>query len=121
MKVRIDTKAPTWHAAAALACFISSALSLGIGFILTTGWFVNADRHPFLHGLGITLLIIGIPILILGGHCLDLMERKRNTGGVIKEMDLDSVNVRRPAVVIVDQLAHMKVPGSKIESVSRCP
>lgn len=58
-------------------CFIGSALSLGLGFIFTTGWILNGDRHPALHALGITLLIIGIPILILGGHCLDLIEKKR--------------------------------------------
>jgi hypothetical protein len=76
MRQRIRSKSVVWRAAAAVACFISSALSLGIGFILTTGWILNADRHPVLHGVGITLLIIGIPLLILGGHCLDLMERK---------------------------------------------
>ena len=51
-------------------------LSLGLGFALTTNWLLDAVRHPFLHGVGITLLIIGIPILILGGHCLDLMDKK---------------------------------------------
>lgn len=67
----------TWEPLAALACFVGSALSLVIGFVLTTGWLVNADRHPFLHGIGVTLLIIGLPILILGAHCLDLKDRKR--------------------------------------------
>jgi hypothetical protein len=67
----------TWELLAALACFVGAALSLVIGFVLTTGWLVNADRHPFLHGIGLTLLIIGLPILILGAHCLDLKDRKR--------------------------------------------
>lgn len=80
MKQRISTKSVAWRAAAAVGCFFSSALSLGIGFILTTGWILNADRHPMLHRVGITLLMIGIPILILGGHCLDLMERKEISG-----------------------------------------
>jgi hypothetical protein len=65
-----------WEQAAALACFAGSMLSLAIGFVFTTNWILNEVRHPFLHAVGITLLIIGIPILILGGHCLDLMDKK---------------------------------------------
>jgi high-affinity Fe2+/Pb2+ permease len=61
---------------AALACFFGAGLSLVIGFVLTTGWILNAQRHPFLHGVGLMLLILGLPILILGGHCLDLNELK---------------------------------------------
>lgn len=70
------TRNYTWEPLAALACFVGAALSLVIGFVLTTGWVVNAQLHPFLHGVGLTLLIIGLPILILGGHCLDLNDRK---------------------------------------------
>jgi hypothetical protein len=72
---RIKRNSP-WEPVAAFVCFAGAVLSFGIGFVLTTGWVVNADLHPFLHGVGLTLLIIGIPILILGGHCLDLMERR---------------------------------------------
>ena len=70
------TRNYTWEPLAALACFGGAGLSLAIGFVLTTGWVVNAQLHPFLHGVGLTLLIIGLPILILGGHCLDLNDRK---------------------------------------------
>ena len=70
------TRNYTWEPIAALACFIGAGLSLVIGFVLTTAWVVNAQRHPFLHGVGLTLLIVGLPILILGGHCLDLNDRK---------------------------------------------
>jgi hypothetical protein len=70
------TRNYTWEPVAALACFVGAGLSLVMGFVLTTGWVVNAQRHPFLHGVGLTLLILGLPILILGGHCLDLNDRK---------------------------------------------
>jgi len=66
----------TWESAAAFACFAGSIVSLAAGFALTTNWLLNAVSHPYLHDLGITLLIIGIPILILGGHCLDLSDKK---------------------------------------------
>ena len=61
---------------AAFVCFAGSILSLALGFALTTDWLLNAVRHPVLHAVGITLLMVGIPILILGGHCLDLMDKK---------------------------------------------
>ena len=70
------TRNYTWEPMAALACFVGAGLSLVIGFVLTTGWVVNAQQRPFVHGVGLTLLIIGLPILILGGHCLDLNDRK---------------------------------------------
>jgi hypothetical protein len=72
-----------WEQAAAFACFVGSILSLAIGFVFTTNWILNEVRHPLLHAVGITLLIIGIPILILGGHCLDLMEKKNKKSDLV--------------------------------------
>jgi hypothetical protein len=65
-----------WEPAAAFVCFVGAFLSLVLGFVFTTGWILDFGLHPFLHGLGLTLLIIGIPLLILGGHFLDVRERK---------------------------------------------
>jgi hypothetical protein len=73
---RIKRNRVTLQSMAALACFVGSILCLGFGFVLTTGWLLNAQLHPLLHGVGIVLLIVGIPILILGGHFLDLIEKK---------------------------------------------
>ena len=64
-----------WKPVAALACFVGSFFSLATGFVLTTRAILNAELHPLLHGIGLTLLIIGIPLLILGGHFMDLRER----------------------------------------------
>lgn len=75
-ETRVKPNPATWEPVAASACFAGSILSLAIGFAFTTNWILNEVRHPFLHAVGITLLIIGIPILILGGHCLDLMDKK---------------------------------------------
>ncbi|GMW00247.1 MAG: hypothetical protein AMXMBFR84_13850 [Candidatus Hydrogenedentota bacterium] len=46
---------------------------------------------------------------------LELVPRRssRYKGIVIEEMDLGAVLARRPAVVLVDELAHTNVPGSK--------
>lgn len=72
----IKRKPATGQSLAALACFVGSVLCLAFGFALTTGWLLNAQRHPLLHVVGLVLLIIGLPILILGGHFLDLLEKK---------------------------------------------
>jgi hypothetical protein len=75
-ETQVKPNPATWEPVAAFACFAGSILSLALGFAFTTNWLLNAVRHPVLHAVGITLLIIGIPILILGGHCLDLIDRK---------------------------------------------
>jgi two-component system sensor histidine kinase KdpD len=48
---------------------------------------------------------------------LPLVERRRieYRGVVVEEMDTDAVIARRPAVVLVDELAHTNVPGSARE------
>ena len=49
----------------------------------------------------------------IGG--LEIVPRKVITyrGAALEEMDLDAVLARRPAVALVDELAHTNVPGSK--------
>ena len=66
----------TWEPLAAATCFVGAVVSIVTGFVFTTGWMLNAEIHPLLHGVGIVLLIVGLPILILGGHFMDLRERK---------------------------------------------
>ena len=46
----------------------------------TTRWLLDDHIHPLLHGLGLVLLIAGIPIMILGGHFMDLNDRKIGHG-----------------------------------------
>jgi len=81
MNVSINGKRAGWEPAAAVVCFAGAVLSLAIGFVFTTGWLLNANLHPLLHGVGIVLLIVGIPILILGGHFMDLRETKVRRSG----------------------------------------
>lgn len=81
MKEGIEGERITWEQVAAVVCFGGAVLSLATGFVLTTGWLLNAELHPLVHGVGIVLLIVGIPILILGGHFMDLRERKVKRAG----------------------------------------
>lgn len=80
MSERIEREAVAWELAAAITCFMTAVVSLAIGFVLTTHWLLDAQLHPLLYGLGLVLLIAGIPIMILGGHFMDLRERKIKHG-----------------------------------------
>ena len=80
MSERIDGKRVAWEPVAAAVCFVGAVLSIVIGFVFTTGWLLKAELHPLLHDVGLVLLIVGIPVLILGGHFMDLRERKGNHG-----------------------------------------
>ena len=81
---RIGRGAVAWEPLAAAVCFIVAALSLAIGFVLTTRWLLDAQLHPLLRGTGLVLLILGLPILILGGHFMDLKEKKVGKSDSIK-------------------------------------
>ena len=59
-----------------MACFAVGVLALAIGFVLTTDKLLDGHLHSTLHAIGIILLIIGIPVIILGGHFMDLGEKK---------------------------------------------
>ena len=74
---RIEPEPGLWEWLAALACFLFGVLSLAVGFVLTTDKLLDAHLHPSLHAVGILLLIIGIPVVILGGHFMDLGEEKQ--------------------------------------------
>ena len=51
--------------------------------------------------------------MLLGG--LELIPRRKidYRGHVLEEMDLDAILARRPAIVLVDELAHTNAPGSR--------
>jgi hypothetical protein len=77
---RTEAAIDGWEWFAAVASFIAAVLSVAIGFVLTTDRILDARLHPDLHAVGIVLLIIGIPLVILGGHFMDLGEKKIKHG-----------------------------------------
>ena len=80
MDERIIRRGVGWEQWAALGCFVTAILSFAIGFVFTTGSVLNAEVHPVLHSVGIVLLIVGIPMMILGGHFMDRRDRRRHHG-----------------------------------------
>jgi len=73
---RIQPEPGFWEWLAAMACFVLGVLALAVGFVLTTDKLLDAHLHPSLHAVGIVLLIIGLPVIILGGHFMDLGEKR---------------------------------------------
>ncbi|HVQ38399.1 MAG TPA: hypothetical protein VMS31_12745 [Pyrinomonadaceae bacterium] len=62
---------------AALSFLGAIVTGLG-GILLTTSCVVVPTLHPHLRALGIGLLMVAFPLLICGGHCLDLMVPSEN-------------------------------------------
>jgi len=76
MSERVQQPLVVWELVAAGACFAVAVIALVLGFVFTTHWLLDDQYHPLLHTLGLVLLIIGIPIMLLGAHFLDLQEKK---------------------------------------------
>jgi len=76
MSERVPQHFIVWELVAAGACFAVAVIALALGFVFTTHWLLDDHIHPLLHTLGLVLLIIGIPILLLGAHFLDLQDKK---------------------------------------------
>ena len=76
-KEEVKRTEPTWHAPAAVACFVVAVLAGLAGSLFTTNWILSAEEHSTLRAVGLTLLILALPIAILGAHCLDLKDRQQ--------------------------------------------
>ena len=76
-KEELKRTQPPWHAPAALACFVVAVIAVLAGSLFTTDWIMSAQAHPTLHAVGLTLLILALPIAMLGAHCLDLKDRRQ--------------------------------------------
>lgn len=77
--VRLERSHSSGQALASLGCFVGAGLAALFGAVLTTGSLFNAEVHPFIHGLGVTLLVVALPLLICGGHFLDVLERRQQS------------------------------------------
>ena len=68
----------SWMSCGAVVGLVGAIVSPLLGSVLTTiTWFTGPDWHGFhLQRSGTVLLLSAIPLLILGAHCLDLMDRK---------------------------------------------
>jgi len=66
-----------WEALAGVCCFVAGILAPLLGmFLLISEWLAGVTLHSWLHVVGTTLLIIGIPLILFAGFCLDWAEAK---------------------------------------------
>lgn len=69
----------TWRAAGAAFGLAGGTVAALLGTLLSAGaWMLGDESNGLsLHGVGNLLLLSTIPLLLLGGHCLDLLEKRR--------------------------------------------
>ncbi|HEY0322950.1 MAG TPA: hypothetical protein VGC66_18485 [Pyrinomonadaceae bacterium] len=53
---------------------LAGSMLTAISWLTATG-----EGHSYARTLGTILLVMTIPLLVLGAHCLDLMERRKDT------------------------------------------
>ena len=62
--------------AGAILSFCTGILAGIVGTVLSaSAWILGSEQHPWMRGLGTTLLVITIPLLIFAGYCMDWLER----------------------------------------------
>ena len=118
MSERLQQHLVVWELLAAGACFAVAVIALVLGFVFTTHWLLDDHIHPFLHTLGLVLLILGIPILLLGAHFMDLQEEKldesRKNSTSIHVVGLVSVFLFIPAASVHAQQTIFNVPSTDV-------
>lgn len=60
-----------------------------LGSILTViSWFKDPSwHHVYLHQAGTTLFVLTLPLLILGAHCLDLIDKDKEASHAFQHVD----------------------------------
>jgi hypothetical protein len=68
----------TWQAAGAAFGLVSGgAVAITGALLLAVAWSIGSKTGELsLHGVGSVLLLSTIPLLLAGGHCLDLLEKR---------------------------------------------
>jgi hypothetical protein len=88
MSERVQEHLVIWELIAAGACFAVAVIAIALGFVFTTHWLLDDHVHPILHALGLVLLIVGIPILMLGAHFMDLQDKKLDESRKVSKTEL---------------------------------
>ena len=72
----------TWTSRGAAFGLLGGLLAPIVGSFLTViTWFADPAWHGFyLHVAATSLFVITFPLLVLGAHCLDLLDKEKNVG-----------------------------------------
>lgn len=76
-KPRNRKRLQRWEALGGVCCFVAGIVAPALGmFLLTVEWLTGVALNSRFHLVGTTLLIIGIPLILFAGFCLDWAEAK---------------------------------------------
>lgn len=97
---RSKSRVWTWQAICAVVGFAGGIVSALFGVVFTAlSWLpVPRDAAAHLHSLGTVVFCLTIPLLIFGGYCLDLLERKPRA---LNSLDNSDKRVRRNHLSII--------------------
>ena len=60
------------------------------GLLTAISWFIDPVWHGFaLHTAGTSLFVVAIPLLVLGAHCLDLLDKENKPARASPERDVN--------------------------------
>lgn len=112
MSERVPGQLVIWEFIAAGACFAVAVIALALGFVFTTHGVLDDHVHPLLHALGLVLLIVGIPIMMVGAHFMDLQEKKLEESQSNSQEDSKSVHV----IGLVSVLGILFIPSASVHA-----
>src|SRR5215510_5697037 len=72
-----------WKSRGAVFGLLGGFIALLVGSVITLiSWFSDPVWHGiFMHQAATSLFVLGIPLLIFGAHCLDLIDRENKLAG----------------------------------------
>ena len=70
----------SWKTSAAVFGLCAGFIAPIVGLVVTViSWFRDPVwHHVYLHQAGTTLFVVALPLLLLGAHCLDLLDKDKN-------------------------------------------
>lgn len=67
-----------WETTAGICCFVAGLVAPVLGGLLAVvEWIVGSAAHPWLHVVSTALFVVGIPLILFAGFCLDWAEREQ--------------------------------------------
>lgn len=75
---RVQRRGWDWLMTGAIAGLSGGIMAVVIGSLLTAGSWLTGGGSSYIRTLGTIFLLMTIPLLICGAHCLDLMERRKD-------------------------------------------
>lgn len=88
----------TWQATGAVFCFTGVIIAALFGALLSAGAWVLGDETSglSLHGVGSILLLSTIPLLLIGGCCLDFLEKRLEKNELMNAANAQKITLQQP-------------------------